>query len=70
MTSWRANEASETLSGVTNGNWRYIYIYIYGMLDPTLLPKVGGVKCFSNDQKCFSREVGASSYLKLSLLLQ
>ena len=27
---WRASEASETLSGVTNGNWRYIYIqYIY-----------------------------------------
>ena len=28
--NWRASEASETLSGVTNGNWRYIYIYIYG----------------------------------------
>ena len=26
---WRASEASETLSGVTNGNRRYIYIYIY-----------------------------------------
>ena len=26
---WRAIEASETLSGVTNGNRRHIYIYIY-----------------------------------------
>ena len=25
--NWRASEASETLSGVTNGNRRYIYIY-------------------------------------------
>ena len=24
-TNWRASEASETLSGVTNGNRRYIY---------------------------------------------
>ena len=27
---WRASEASETPSGVTNENRRYIYIYIYG----------------------------------------
>ena len=26
MSNWRASEASETLSGVTNGNRRYIYI--------------------------------------------
>ena len=25
--NWRASEASETLSGITNGNRRYIYIY-------------------------------------------
>ena len=25
--NWRSSEASETLSGVTNGNWRYIYIW-------------------------------------------
>ena len=33
---WRASEASETLSGVTNGNRRYIYIYIYLI---TLIPR-------------------------------
>ena len=27
--NWRASEASKTLSGVTNGNRRYICIYIY-----------------------------------------
>jgi len=26
---WQASEASKTLSGVNNGNWRYKYIYIY-----------------------------------------
>ena len=25
-TNWRASEASETLIGLNNGNWRYIYI--------------------------------------------
>ena len=30
---WRASEASETLSGVTNGNRRYIYIYISYYID-------------------------------------
>ena len=30
---WRASEASETLSGVTNGNRRYIYIYIWYVQD-------------------------------------
>ena len=40
---WRASEASETLSGVTNGNRRYKYMYIYvyvriyGMWDHTLV---------------------------------
>ena len=29
MYNWQASEASETISGVTNGNRRYIYIYIY-----------------------------------------
>ena len=34
ITNWRASEASETLSGLNNENWRYmlftcIYIYIY-----------------------------------------
>jgi len=27
MGDWRASEASETLLGVTHGNWRYTYIY-------------------------------------------
>ena len=27
--NWRASEASETLSGISNGNRRYIFIYIY-----------------------------------------
>ena len=31
--NWRASEASETLSGVTNGNQRYIYIYIWYVQD-------------------------------------
>ena len=30
---WRAIEASETLSGVKNGNRRYIYIYIWYVHD-------------------------------------
>ena len=34
--NWRASEASETLSGVTNGNRRYIYVYIFGMCETTL----------------------------------
>ena len=50
---WRASEASETLSGVTNGNRRYIIIYIYVyMIRETHfssavlgLRNVGGVKC-------------------------
>ena len=29
MTSWRASEVSETLSGLNNGNRIYIYICIY-----------------------------------------
>ena len=29
MTSWRASEASETLSGVTQSRFRYIYLFIY-----------------------------------------
>ena len=54
-------------------------IYIYGTCDHTLLRKVGGVKCqpFLNRSnhweralKMIFKEVGASSFLKLSLLLQ
>ena len=46
---WRASEASETLSGVTNGNRRYIYIYMvharhFSSAGP-VLHNVGGVKC-------------------------
>ena len=43
--------ASETLSGVTNGNRRYIYIYIYMVRARyfssagLVLRNVGGVKC-------------------------
>ena len=41
---WRASEASETLSGVTNGNRRYIY-YKYSTLPRgisiNIAPKVG-----------------------------
>ena len=34
---WRASKASETLSGVTNGNRRYILIYIYVWYVPDTL---------------------------------
>ena len=51
MPNWRASKASETLSGVTNGNQIYIYIYIYivrakhfSSVGP-VLRNVGGVKC-------------------------
>ena len=27
--NWRASEASETLSGVTQSRFRYIYLFIY-----------------------------------------
>ena len=49
--NWRASEPSETLSGVTNGNRRYIYIYIYMVRARhfcsagPVLRNVGGVKC-------------------------
>ena len=29
ISSWRASEASETLSGVTQSRFRYIYLFIY-----------------------------------------
>ena len=35
---WRASEASETLSGVTNGNRRYIYIWY---VQDTLVARAG-----------------------------
>ena len=43
--NWRASEASETLSGITNGNWRYILIYIYFSSTGPVLRNVEGVKC-------------------------
>ena len=46
-TNWRASEASETLSGVTNGNQRYIYMVRarhFSSAGP-VLRNVGGVKC-------------------------
>ena len=47
--NWRSSEASETLSGVTNGNRRYIYIYMvrarhFSSAGP-VVRNVGGVKC-------------------------
>ena len=45
--NWRASEASETLSGVTNGNRRYIYMVRarhFSSAGP-VLRNVGGVKC-------------------------
>ena len=45
--NWRASEASETLSGVTNGNLIYIYMVRarhFSSVGP-VLRNVGGVKC-------------------------
>ena len=67
--NWRASEASETLSGVTNGNQIYIYIYMvrarhFSIAGP-VLRNVGGVKCqpflnlvtIGNELlKCFKKE--------------
>ncbi len=42
-TSWRASEASETLSGVTQSRFRYIYLFIYlsvyGVREPSVFAR-------------------------------
>ena len=82
---WRASEASETLSGVTNGNQKYNFIYIYMVRETHFsstvlgLRNVGGVKCqlflkHGNHWKraltMIFKESGCFNFLKLSLLLQ
>ena len=46
----RASIASRTLSGVTNGNWSYIYIYIW-FVRPQF-SSVGMALCNVGEVKC------------------
>ena len=61
--TWRA---SETLSGVTQSRFRYIYIVSRTSFS-SRASNYTLVKCWALR---FSREAGASSFLKLSLLLR
>ena len=45
LCNWRASEASETLSGVTNGNRRYMVRARHFSSAGPVLRNVGGVKC-------------------------
>ncbi len=37
--NWRASEASETLSGVTQSRFRYIYLSVYGVRETSVLAR-------------------------------
>ncbi len=36
---WRASEASETLSGVTQSRFRYIYLSVYGVRETSVFAR-------------------------------